>query len=311
MFPFAFEALEGRFEVVQAVEFLALVPDDFGAGRGRRDGGGVGRLVRDGSILAVAHRRDDRRRTLHDGLGDRLGVERVEVAVAPAAPPDDDVHFAVEGPDAGGEFFRDTLALHARVPEKYVHVGVAPLPEDTPDRGVPVGECEVDRRIALVFVYHLPETGHVLERFAVEGRRDALVELNKRRVSGRNEKPLRGSRVADSGLGRAVWPRSQTRNTVIAGAETRGRPVRPARTPRANVEASSREGSGPRCGACRGVGPGLTVETPSGAEASSGTTDTCRPRGRGVEEASGTTRAGTTGQARASISHSYTGGRNG
>ena len=91
------------------------------------------------------------------------------------------------------------------------------------------------------------------------------------------------------GLGRAVRPRSLPAVWSSAGTESRARATRPVRAPGANVETSSHEGSGPRTGPCRGTAARLTAGNPSGTEVSSGPADTCRPWGRGVEDATGTT----------------------
>jgi len=67
------------------------------------------------------------------------------------------------------------------------------------------------------------------------------------------------------------------------------------RAPQANVEASSRGDGGPVGCICRGANGRLTGDSPPGAEASSGSLDTRRSWGRGVEEASGITRVRTAG----------------
>jgi hypothetical protein len=72
--------------------------------------------------------------------------------------------------------------------------------------------------------------------------------------------------------------------------------------PQANVEASSHGDRGPVDLACRGAIGWLTGESPPGAEASSGALDIYRSWGRGVEEASGTTRTRTSGNSGLSVS---------
>jgi hypothetical protein len=100
------------------------------------------------------------------------------------------------------------------------------------------------------------------------------------------ERPLSRSGLRLGGLGRAVRPLLLASNGLHVGTEHRARLGEPVRALRANVEASSHEGSGPGTGLCREARARLTPGTPSGAEASSGTGDTCRPWGRGVEKAS-------------------------
>ena len=122
----------------------------------------------------------------------------------------------------------------------------------------------------------------------------------------RDEKPISGSRLRWSGLGRAVRPRSPPALWSSAGTESGVRLARPVRAPQANVEASSCEGSGLRPGVCRDARSELTAGNPSGTEVSSGPADSCRPQGRGVEEARGTPRTGTARQPPASLHSSRT-----
>jgi len=119
-----------------------------------------------------------------------------------------------------------------------------------------------------------------------------------------DERPISGYRQVRGGLGRAVRPRSIPALWSSAGTESGVRLARPVRAPQANVEASSCEGSGLRPGVCRDARSELTAGNPSGTEVSNGPADSCRPQGRGVEEASGTPRTGTARQPPAS-NHSY------
>ena len=114
-------------------------------------------------------------------------------------------------------------------------------------------------------------------------------------TAGRRERSLRDNGLRPPGLGRAVRPCSEPAVWSSAGTETRGRPVRRARAPRANVEASSCGDGGPRRRACRGAPAGLTGGTGPGTEVSSPPPDSRRSEGRGGEEASGTTRVRTPG----------------
>jgi hypothetical protein len=94
-----------------------------------------------------------------------------------------------------------------------------------------------------------------------------------------------------------------TREIVISGGRNPGKSGRPVRAPGANVEASSFGDGGPRRTPAGVSSPRFVGATPSGTEVSSGAPNVRRSRGRGVEKATGTTRAGTPGNPGPSIIH--------
>jgi len=118
------------------------------------------------------------------------------------------------------------------------------------------------------------------------------------------ERPLCSTRLRGSGLGRAVWPRPSPAPWSSAGVEHRGSPSQPARAPEADREASSFGDDGPRRTPAGASSAWFVDGTPSGTEVSSGPSDGRRSKGRGVEEATGTTQAGTPGRPRP-VHHSY------